>query len=93
MPENPLSPDDVAAEERRRAVRDLFLSEFAPALVGGTDLPEFLQWSVGRIGEIVGADRATVFLSESAAEDSGFSVRAGWSAPGVPALPPTLGPL
>jgi signal transduction histidine kinase len=74
------------------AAGDRFLSDFALALVGGGDLGELLEWSVGRIGEVLGADRVTLFLVGGSAEDSPITVRAAWCAPGIPALPSSLAP-
>ncbi len=74
------------------AAGDRFLSEFALALVGGGDLGALLEWSVGRIGEIVRADRVTLFLFDGSSEESPITVRAGWCAPGVPPLPASAAP-
>jgi signal transduction histidine kinase len=74
------------------AAGDRFLSEFALALVGGGDLGELVEWSVGRIGDIVGADRVTLLLFDGSSEDSPITVRAGWSAPGVAPLPASVAP-
>ena len=71
----------------RRAEKDRFLSEFVLALAEGVDLPEFLQSSVRRIGEILDVDRVALFFFDETAGEGALVVRSSFAAEGIAPLP------